>query len=223
MICQSLHIDKIYKNDNSFLIIPTFSSKYYFCHYYCIFQEPGKGKEFWDSCSWNLSKCKTFSPASRIVQNNHNDEELELLECDLTFSDHEIHFLNLQGSRSTDVSFVKKKNLLSEDDEVDFISCCDSETFKFVVPPKKYKINIFLHALVSGAMCGLCLLYLLPTTLHNLYYNNTGMIFSFSEVRFFSPHIVSTTLNWTRWSFWLPKFLILLRISLLCLQEFCFC
>ena len=80
-----------------------------------------------------------------------------------------------QGSHSTDLSFVKKKNLLAEDDEVDFISCCDSETLKFVVPPKKYKINIIIHAIVSGAMCGLCMLYLLPTTLNNLYYNNTGI------------------------------------------------
>ena len=83
-------------------------------------------------------------------------------------------FSFFQGSHSTDVSFVKKKNLLAEDDEVDFVSCCDSETFKFVVPPKKYKINIIIHAIVSGAMCGLCMLYLLPTTLNNLYYYNTG-------------------------------------------------
>lgn len=80
----------------------------------------------------------------------------------------------VQGSHSTDLSFVKKKNLLSEEDEVDFISCCDSETFKFVVPPKKYKINIIIHALVSGPMCALCLWYLLPTTLNNIYYSNTG-------------------------------------------------
>ena len=32
-----------------------------------------------NSYSWNLSKRKTFSPASQIVWNKHNDEELELL------------------------------------------------------------------------------------------------------------------------------------------------
>ena len=84
------------------------------------------------------------------------------------------NFCAFQGSQTPELNFVKKKNLLSEEDEIDFISCCDSETFKFVVPPKKYKINILLHALVSGPMCGLCLWYLLPTTLNNIYYHNTG-------------------------------------------------
>ena len=30
------------------------------------------------SCSWNLSKCKTFSSANQIARKKHNDEELEL-------------------------------------------------------------------------------------------------------------------------------------------------
>ena len=34
VIHLSLHIDKIHKNDNSFLIIPTFSSKSHFCWHY---------------------------------------------------------------------------------------------------------------------------------------------------------------------------------------------
>ena len=72
-------IDKIHKNDNSFLIIPTLSSKSYFCQHYCVFLEPAEAKEFRDSCSWNLSKCKMFSPANQIARNKHNDEELELL------------------------------------------------------------------------------------------------------------------------------------------------
>ncbi|XP_053374492.1 pecanex-like protein 4 isoform X2 [Mercenaria mercenaria] len=76
----------------------------------------------------------------------------------------------------------KKKNLLAEEDEVDFISCCDAETLKFVIPPKKYKLNVLIHALVAGPMCGLGFRYLLPTTLNALYYNNTGatvMLFIF--------------------------------------------
>ncbi|KAK3580880.1 hypothetical protein CHS0354_032942 [Potamilus streckersoni] len=68
----------------------------------------------------------------------------------------------------------KKKNLLAEEDEVDFISCCDSETLKFVVPPKKYKINIVFHALIAGPLCGLSFWYLLPSTLNKLYYYNVG-------------------------------------------------
>ncbi|KAL3873202.1 hypothetical protein ACJMK2_036347 [Sinanodonta woodiana] len=68
----------------------------------------------------------------------------------------------------------KKKNLLAEEDEVDFISCCDSETLKFVVPPKKYKMNIVFHALIAGPFFGLVLWYLLPSTLNKLYYYNVG-------------------------------------------------
>ena len=56
-----------------------FAVKILFCRHYCIFLEPEEGKLFRDSCSWNLSKCKTFSPASQISGNKHNDAELEFL------------------------------------------------------------------------------------------------------------------------------------------------
>ncbi|WAR18991.1 PCX4-like protein [Mya arenaria] len=80
----------------------------------------------------------------------------------------------IQASQGSDLPLMrKKKNLLSEEDEVDFISCCDPDTVKFVIPPKKYKLNVLVHALVGGPMAGLALLYLLPTTLNDLY-NNTG-------------------------------------------------
>ena len=44
VIRRSLHIDKIHKNYNPFLIIPTLSSKSNFCRQYCIFQEPAEEK-----------------------------------------------------------------------------------------------------------------------------------------------------------------------------------
>ncbi|KAH3845614.1 hypothetical protein DPMN_087896 [Dreissena polymorpha] len=77
----------------------------------------------------------------------------------------------------------KKKSLLSEEDEVDFISCCDPDTVKFIIPPKKYKVNILVHALLAGPMCGLGLLYLLPSTMDSLY-GNTGMIRLFTVALF---------------------------------------
>ena len=43
-------------------------------------EEPVEGKQIRDSCSWNLSKCKTISPANQIARNKHN-EELELLRA----------------------------------------------------------------------------------------------------------------------------------------------
>ena len=38
-------------------------------------------KWFKYSCSWNLSKGKTFSPANRIARKKHNGEKLELYIC----------------------------------------------------------------------------------------------------------------------------------------------
>ena len=43
-----------------------------------IRQEPAEEKYFRDSCSWNLSKFKTFSPDNQIARDKHNDDELEL-------------------------------------------------------------------------------------------------------------------------------------------------
>ncbi|XP_064623432.1 pecanex-like protein 4 [Lineus longissimus] len=65
-------------------------------------------------------------------------------------------------------------NILSDEDEVEFESCCSAETFSYVVPVKKYKINIFFHALLSGGLCGMGLWYLLPGTLNVIYGYNTA-------------------------------------------------
>ncbi|XP_041352688.1 pecanex-like protein 4 [Gigantopelta aegis] len=69
---------------------------------------------------------------------------------------------------------VKKKNIFSEEDEVEFDSCCGAETLEFVTPAKAFKVNIILHALVSGIMCGLTLWYLMPNSLNLLYGYNYG-------------------------------------------------
>ncbi|CAL1530389.1 unnamed protein product [Lymnaea stagnalis] len=69
---------------------------------------------------------------------------------------------------------VKRKNVLADEDEIDFQSCCGAETLAFVIPPKRFKINIALHALLSGAVCGLGFWYLLPYSINKLYYYNYG-------------------------------------------------
>lgn len=69
---------------------------------------------------------------------------------------------------------ITKKNILAEEDEIDFMSCCGAETFEFVVPKKKFTLSIVLHALLSGWMCGFSLWFLLPTTSNALYSNNTA-------------------------------------------------
>jgi hypothetical protein len=74
--------------------------------------------------------------------------------------------LLFQESFSKAGAVTKKKNFLAEEDEVDFLSCCGAETIEFVVPPKRFKLNILFHGLISGAMCGLTLWYdLLVVTL----------------------------------------------------------
>ena len=67
-------------------------------------------------------------------------------------------------------------NILSEDDEVLFESCCGIETIEFVIPGKKFKVNIFIHALISAAIWGLGLMYLLPTNLISLYGENIAVV-----------------------------------------------
>ncbi|KAK0050290.1 pecanex-like protein 4 isoform X2 [Biomphalaria pfeifferi] len=66
------------------------------------------------------------------------------------------------------------KNILADEDEIEFQSCCGAETLAFIIPPKKFKVNIALHALLSGAVCGLGFWFLLPTTINHLYYYNYG-------------------------------------------------
>lgn len=67
-----------------------------------------------------------------------------------------------------------QKNLLAQDDEVDFVSCCGFETVEFIFPGKKFIVNVLIHGLISGILCGLMFLYLLPSTLNGLY-SNTGV------------------------------------------------
>lgn len=80
----------------------------------------------------------------------------------------------VQVKFTPDLPYPTKKNLLAEEDEIDFVSCCGVETFEFVIPRKKFIANIAIHAVISGCMCSLALWYLLPTTLNGLFSNNTG-------------------------------------------------
>ncbi len=82
-----------------------------------------------------------------------------------------------KSKETTDVLPESKgRNILAEDDEIDFESCCGVETMKFVVPGKKFKLNILFHALVSGPLCGLGFWYLLPMTLESLFGNAVATV-----------------------------------------------
>ncbi|XP_012939720.1 pecanex-like protein 4 [Aplysia californica] len=70
---------------------------------------------------------------------------------------------------------IQKKNILSDEDEVDFETCCGAETLGFVIPPKKFKVNIAVHALLSGLICGMGFWYLLPYSVNELYGHSYGV------------------------------------------------
>ena len=63
-------------------------------------------------------------------------------------------------------------NVLSEENEMDFVSCCSIETINFLLPAKRFLISVLVHALLSGPFLGLGFWYLLPSTLNNVYDNN---------------------------------------------------
>ena len=67
-----------------------------------------------------------------------------------------------------------KTNLTDEEDEIDFMSCCGTETLGFIIPGKKFIFNIIIHAVLSGPLCAMGMWYLLPTTLNGIYNNNVA-------------------------------------------------
>lgn len=83
----------------------------------------------------------------------------------------------LVRQRETTISplATNTQNMLAEDDELFFESCCSVGTIEFVVPGKKYKANIFIHAAIAGLVGALGFWYLLPTTLDGLYNDRIGV------------------------------------------------
>ena len=77
----------------------------------------------------------------------------------------------LQGKQKDISSVISKKNhaFLADEDIIDFQNCCGKETIRFIIPHKIFKVNIIVHALVSGVMCAIGLWYLLPDTIGNLF------------------------------------------------------
>lgn len=74
--------------------------------------------------------------------------------------------------RFTNISKIQP-NILAEEDEIEFESCCGLETLEFIFTSKKSVPLIFMHGLCSGVLCGLMFIYLLPSHLNTLF-KNTG-------------------------------------------------
>nr|XP_039248423.1 pecanex-like protein 4 [Styela clava] len=84
-------------------------------------------------------------------------------------------------SSAASVSSKKLRRLLAEEDEIIFESCLSSNTFLFLVPPKRFYLSIVTASLLSIFVNGLGMWYSLPyTTFTTLYgYNTVSSIFLF--------------------------------------------
>ncbi|XP_036431120.1 pecanex-like protein 4 [Colossoma macropomum] len=64
-------------------------------------------------------------------------------------------------------------NILADEEEVEFTHCVAPETVRFVVPGKRFMVNVVLHTVLAGLLCGLGTWYLLPDRL-SVVYGDTG-------------------------------------------------
>ena len=81
-----------------------------------------------------------------------------------------IYLLRMYLSKDPDAkgSQSSRHNVLADDDQVDFSSCCDVDTFLFIFPAKTFAL---LHSIVLAVLCGMVFLCLLPSQLQNLGYD----------------------------------------------------
>lgn len=87
--------------------------------------------------------------------------------------------------KTSSVEKMQIHSTLMDEDEWDFSSCAGSETVRFIIPGKKYIVNIVFHSVLAGVLCGLGTWYLLPNRIALLYGGNIGgtvMIFVFGWV-----------------------------------------
>ncbi|KAL0969048.1 hypothetical protein UPYG_G00222000 [Umbra pygmaea] len=60
-------------------------------------------------------------------------------------------------------------NILADEEEVEFTHCVGPETLRFIAPGKRFVLNVVLHTLLAGALCGLGTWYVLLGRLTALY------------------------------------------------------
>ena len=86
-----------------------------------------------------------------------------------------VYLLRLYFSRDpyTKGSQTSRHNVLADDDQIEFSSCCDKDTFLFIFPAKMYQL---LHGAVLAVLCGMTFLYLLPSRLQDVGYSTGATI-----------------------------------------------
>lgn len=61
------------------------------------------------------------------------------------------------------------RNVMADEEEVEFTQCVGPETVRFMAPGKRFMANVVLHTVLAGAMCGLGTWYLLPDRLSAIF------------------------------------------------------
>ena len=88
-----------------------------------------------------------------------------------------IHLLRLIWA-SQPHNITREINVLADDNEIDFTSCCDRVTFQFIFPAKTRIFHVFTHGILSGILCSLSFIHLLPSTVR-MVYTQTAVIVVF--------------------------------------------
>lgn len=75
--------------------------------------------------------------------------------------------------RNATVEQLGANNILADEEEVEFTHCVAPETVHFIVPGKRFMLNVLLHTILAGVLCGLGTWYLFLSRLNTLY-NSIG-------------------------------------------------
>lgn len=81
-----------------------------------------------------------------------------------------VQSLALNAARRTGtVERLGVPNILADEEEVEFTHCVGPETVRFIAPGKRFGLNVVIHTVLSGALCGFGTWYVLLGRLTALY------------------------------------------------------
>ncbi|XP_037097503.1 pecanex-like protein 4 [Syngnathus acus] len=73
------------------------------------------------------------------------------------------------GRRSGDVERLGAPNTLVDEEEMEFTHCVSPETVRFIAPGKRFGLNVIVHTVLAGLLCGFGTWYVLLGRLTALY------------------------------------------------------
>uniref|UniRef100_A0A1A8HNC6 Pecanex-like protein n=1 Tax=Nothobranchius korthausae TaxID=1143690 RepID=A0A1A8HNC6_9TELE len=71
--------------------------------------------------------------------------------------------------KSGTVERLGAPNILVDEEEVEFTNCVSPETLRFIAPGKRFGLNVVLHTIISGVLCGFGTWYVFLGRLTSLY------------------------------------------------------